>query len=552
MARPVAPSKQRGIALMLMLAILVLGVAAALLGVLRTTSQKHERAQATAAALAQAKAALIGYAISYGDKHPGYPYGYLPCPDVDEAGITAEGAEHGNCGVTDASAIGRLPWKTLGLPIPRDAAAECLWYAVSGSYKNNPKSATAMNWDNTGKLRMYAADGGEILADEVVAVVIAPGPVLPNHIPLQDRSGTAAPLCGGNYTATAYLDHDTVHNIDNADIATSKFILPHQHRDAAGNTTSSVNDQFVYITRSDIWQAIQRRIAQRAKTCLDDYAASAGGKYPWAAPVTAQTAFTPLLFGEYNTLFGRLPVQPVVLLTALPASIKTLQTRVADFWTALTVFAGNRTSANLTAMKTSAGYAKNIADSIGDSYEGTSLGNAADSLKDAADDAQDHLTTSSSQSAIAAIQQRLTDAGQAFTAALPAQFSPATGMPSAWPASCTLFSSAYWEHWKDLVFYQVATGFRPGGGGSCDNCLSITADGVPLTGSGSYHGVVIAAGKKLTQNRSTTQLSDYLEADNLLPQNDPDMPYLTYRPTEGIYPANNDFVLCLDGRVNCK
>ena len=231
---------------MVMLVIMVMGAAAVLLGSFSSTALENVRQEKTSAALALAKDALIGYAVTYGDMHAGETYGHLPCPDMDgqAGGNPVEGTAE-TCGTKDANTMGRMPWRTLGLPAPRDGTGECLWYAVSGSYKNNPKTSSTMNWDNTGKLRVYSTDGNEIAPDEIVAVVIATGAVSPTNTPAQDRSGTNAPTCGGNYTHAAYLDNDTLHSINNADIATGKFILPHKHRDANGNPTVSVNDQFI-------------------------------------------------------------------------------------------------------------------------------------------------------------------------------------------------------------------------------------------------------------------------------------------------------------------
>ena len=45
-----------------------------------------------AAALADAKEALLGYIVTRDATHPG-KYGFLPCPDIDATGSTAEGRD---------------------------------------------------------------------------------------------------------------------------------------------------------------------------------------------------------------------------------------------------------------------------------------------------------------------------------------------------------------------------------------------------------------------------------------------------------------------------
>ena len=65
--------KQRGAALMVMLVILILGVAALLLGSLSSSSLRLEREKVTTDALVQAKEALIGRAVADAN----YPGGLL-------------------------------------------------------------------------------------------------------------------------------------------------------------------------------------------------------------------------------------------------------------------------------------------------------------------------------------------------------------------------------------------------------------------------------------------------------------------------------------------
>jgi hypothetical protein len=236
--------KQQGAILIIMLVILVIGFTAILVHSLSLSKVKNTRNENTTAVLAKAKDALIGFAVTYGDTHSGQVHGYLPCPDSD--GSNGEGSSSvSSCGGKDIPQIGRLPWRTLGLSTLRDGDGECLWYAVSGTYKDITKT-DMMNWDTNGQLQAYSPDG-TLLANQVVAVIIAPGAAQSG----QDRSGSGAPVCGGNYTVANYLDNDTVHSIDNTDIATGKFIQ--------GTGGGNVNDQMVFVTRDDIWNAVQKR-----------------------------------------------------------------------------------------------------------------------------------------------------------------------------------------------------------------------------------------------------------------------------------------------------
>lgn len=243
-----------------MMLILIVSLAAVLIHSLTLSAINSARQQKTAAALAQAKAALIGYAITYGDTHSNQVPGYLPCPDTDgNNGLQGEGiGEYGTSSCNsnpssnqDVSVIGRLPWKTLDLSDLRDGDGECLWYAVSGTYKNNPPTGL-MNWDTNGQFQVYAADGTQ-LATQVVAVIFAPGAALSGQNRSDASTPPVAPVCGGNYTASNYLDAGTVNSINfsNASLSTGNFIQ--------GTSGGNINDQMVFITRQDIWNAVQKR-----------------------------------------------------------------------------------------------------------------------------------------------------------------------------------------------------------------------------------------------------------------------------------------------------
>jgi hypothetical protein len=302
-------TKQQGAILIIMLVIMVIGFAVILVNSLTASRVKNLRQANTTAALAQAKAALIGYAITYGDTHSNEVHGYLPCPDSDAS--NGEGSSNLTCGSQDVSAIGRLPWRTLGLSALRDGDGECLWYAVSGTYKSNPKTGL-MNWDTNGQFQVNSSDN-TLLANNVVAVIIAPEATQSG----QDRSGTSAPVCGGNYIASNYLDSDgTINNAtaSSTALATSTFRL---------GTASGINDQMVFITSDDIWNAIQKRadfqntlnqLPRKVAQCLALYGNSndsCGGScsnlsLPWAAPVTLGTNLLSDYYdnANYNDTFG--------------------------------------------------------------------------------------------------------------------------------------------------------------------------------------------------------------------------------------------------------
>lgn len=314
--------KQNGAALMVMLVLIVIGSAAFLVNALSRAGLQTERDKITADALAQAKDALIGYSVkikltsstSANQPRPGD----LPCPDTDNDGISGD-ATYTTCD-QQTQRIGRLPWKTLGLPDLRDSSGERLWYAVSNNFKSNTRTPL-LNSDTPGSITIRSSDGIVIsdasLGNGLVAVIFAPGNVIQRQgaASPQNRSCTigvdcdAQEICSTTSTPKCnpinYLDNmpPGINTEDNADFidnsATDGFI---QGIVKDNNGKIIVNDQLLGITQDNIMQAIQKRVAGEVKNCLNDYATNNNNRYPWAVPLSDLT-----YHDNTNQLFGRIP-----------------------------------------------------------------------------------------------------------------------------------------------------------------------------------------------------------------------------------------------------
>ena len=229
---------QRGVVLIGLVALLVVGGLYFYLSNLSPEMIQARRQQLTAEALAQAREALIGYAVRYREtqqaKNPPQTvvYGYLPLPDLgsmrnnnqltDTSCYGKEGCEAYNFlgnGI-NTTVIGRFPWRTLGTGPLRDAHGECLWYAVSGSHqRNQPDPNRAMNWDTLSQLDIVVANSTTAMVsaitsahDRPIAVIFSPGPSLAG----QDRSASVTDNvaeCGGNYVVSNYLDPAVAANL---------------------------------------------------------------------------------------------------------------------------------------------------------------------------------------------------------------------------------------------------------------------------------------------------------------------------------------------------
>ena len=283
------PEKQKGAALLLVLFIaLTLGLAFFFRpgDPLTESLAREKKAQET---MTVAKDALIGKAVS--DAANGALFGLLPLPDLGSTRNTTpgEGETAGNFtgNDKDISIIGRLPWRTLGLPPLRDANGECLWYAISGGVQAVQFPAV-FNWDSIGHFNLFSSDGtsagtltttGNNPHDRPLAILFSAGPPLAG----QDRSQSSTPPtdnvaeCGGNYDVRNYLDtYDANANTNNivnyfagstnnasgnaSAIATPKSIISGTVESLVGNDKTRIaNDQLLAITSKDIFDLVKKR-----------------------------------------------------------------------------------------------------------------------------------------------------------------------------------------------------------------------------------------------------------------------------------------------------
>lgn len=303
-------ARQDGAALLILLVIVIIAATGVLLDSLNRASVTLERDRITAETLAQAKEALIGNAVGVslgGSARPGD----LPCPDR-----TNDGSSDTPCDV-QADRIGRLPWKTLGLPDLRDGYGERLWYAVSNNFKNStrttctlPGQSGCLNSDTRGTITVRGSAGNIVNngtdSTGAIAIIIAPGAALIRIglTTLQDR-GSA-----GQSDATNYLDLFSVGGEDNANFFDNNLngFINGEVRHPTEPGRIIVNDKLITITYQDLMPKLEKRVAKEAFNCLRDYAADPlnQGRLPWAAPLNPLA--TPSYSGASNTPpFGRLP-----------------------------------------------------------------------------------------------------------------------------------------------------------------------------------------------------------------------------------------------------
>jgi len=311
--------QETGAALIIFLTILVLATMTILLSELNHAHFQIEKQKQTAKVLAQAKEALLGFALTYAETHQGQMQGYLPCPDND-----GDGSADTPCSSKGNSVIGRFPWKTLGLPPLRDGSGECLWYAVSGTYKNNPKQILS---NTTKGLFIVKNAKGDTITDKAIAILFAPGRVIDGN-----RTATNTTPCGDNVQIIDYLDSLEIdENGDSLPDYTIKNFSGQKTDEASGNpggdelptATPSVfikapliredtnnvifNDTLTLITPKDFAPVYERMnvwVAKQVVKCLESYAN--GNQFPWASKLDPYD-YT----DDSGERFGRIPDAPL-------------------------------------------------------------------------------------------------------------------------------------------------------------------------------------------------------------------------------------------------
>lgn len=245
-------------------------VAAALVGfvyyAIDPQSIALRRTKETVDVLAKAKDALIGYAASSATLP-----GQLPCPDMNNDGVAEPLDVNGNCLTVSGipqPVIGRLPWKTLGIEDIRDSAGERLWYAPSLIFTRAlftfSCTGTCLDSDTKGALTVSQDKAAAVITNEAVAVIFAPGAVIPGQLrDLANENNSA------NYV-------DTWDGVNNASAA-GPFI--------SAQASSTFNDRLFIVTTAQLWTVVEQRIARDMLKLLSQYRASSPTNYyPWASP----------------------------------------------------------------------------------------------------------------------------------------------------------------------------------------------------------------------------------------------------------------------------
>ena len=303
-SRPSSPSNQRGQALILTALLIIVGFGALLFNStsLFSNSSADQQTENVEIELTKVRDALIGWSASRTPPVGGANArpGDLPCPDMNN-----DGFEDGSC---VAGAIGRIPWKTLNVPEPKDSSAETLWYAIAGPFRNYNMNSAPINSDTLGDLTLYLGSTATTLTSQAIAIIFAPGASLGT----QNRSTTTTALCATtgttitrNLCAANYLEATGGGN--NAQIG-GPFIQ--------AQSSGTFNDRLLVISNAELMPVVEQRVARELRTILQNYKANTAcactnlggtaGCYPWADLSNGTSDAPPYDIGQGRNR-GRIP-----------------------------------------------------------------------------------------------------------------------------------------------------------------------------------------------------------------------------------------------------
>jgi len=256
-------SRQSGATLLILMLVMMSVFATLLVSSLRGRNAEDTRREQSAAAIEQARQALLAWSLSRDGTSSGRGLSptELPCPADPNAIGSLVGVSRSSC-TTPANLIGLLPWKTLGIAKITDSYGEPLWYSVDVQFSARFQSNTVrrVNSDNLSLLEVFAADGTtnySLNGETAAAVIFAPGPALTG----QNRAGTLA--------VAQYLEG--VNGKNNATLG-GPFI--------AGELSANFNDQLGIITGRELIDRSARRLGDVIAQQLNDYYQAFVTNYP--------------------------------------------------------------------------------------------------------------------------------------------------------------------------------------------------------------------------------------------------------------------------------
>lgn len=250
--------KQRGIALLVMLAIILVAFTTIAISRLSLNSAEQNTRARTTQALAQSKDAILAFALAPGI--PGVnPPGTLPCPDGNADGRSDTRNAAGRC----PQRRGLVPFRDLNIPRPLDGTGAPIWYVVADEYSRALIANEQRNSSSPTTLRLN-------VTLPMAFILFAPN----KPIGTQVRANPIAPLAT---QATQFLEGD------NADNSTPDSYTSVRDDSVYDTVADTQNDQVLGMPAGEFWSLVEGVVLKEVGNHLRQYR-NAGCGYPWAAP----------------------------------------------------------------------------------------------------------------------------------------------------------------------------------------------------------------------------------------------------------------------------
>lgn len=307
------PSAQRGVALLALLVMLLLAGGYVFYRSSNLGGHQNQERDAVLQRLAQAKEAVIAYAVNDATRP-----GRLLCPDQIGDGNSPKFTQD-DC----PSYGGWLPWSTLNLTENSDAQGGKFRYFLSPAF-GGQSANVILNSETATTLRLDVPVGNS--SNDIAAVIIA-----------TRGAPDARNTDGDDY----FFNHDRSNELSQPDD----------------------NDIVIAITRQELMAAVEQRIANELRTCLDQHSNSADNvqkTYPWPAPLSNS-----IFKGVEDSLFGMVPdTQPGNPDVALKDTIAKLTLSKNSLIFPSTVAEATTQAANLQQLQQVAAYARLLLDRL--------------------------------------------------------------------------------------------------------------------------------------------------------------------------------------------
>ncbi len=491
--------------------------------------------------LEDAKAALIMYVSSQVATET-YP-GKLPCPeDTTKIGTANEGQAQAYCSLP---AVGRLPWKTIGLAAaPLDLDNEQLWYAISPGFNRSGSGVSLVINSNTAA--GLSVDGSPARA---VALLFSAG----RPIGTQSRptvSSSSPPV------AANYLDGD------NATLDTSFATYG-----AANSSSTTFNDQAVIVSHQDLFSVVEQAVARRLSDAMVNgtkpltgiYASAGWGAsssapvFPYAAPFSNPN--TNSFQGASGTTQGLLPVTFSTTPSDAtqycnpatdgarcdPTFVQWISFQsIAKSSGAMTLYASPSPTCSVAASQLSCTIYTNNSGTLTINLVATArkVAMALRQLDPDAPSTGDFSSVGRSASAILNSDgsSRVTFTGRVVSsgsgnfwgcsgAFLGFCYKRTFDIPIRMFADHPIVNSSDSEYgwftkneWHKLTYYAIAPGFAASGTRSCTSPNCLTINNLGTTPNNDKRAILILAGRPIgTQTHPSSTLSNYLESENVSP-----------------------------------